>query len=310
MNEKNNRMQTVTFIGVLLSIFSFSFGPWLGTRSGVWILTDLSEFLSAHDAPADTSRQQTIFVLLLVLTFILLVQAGIMVYQVLRVASRRLLATGIVLPLLGLGTLGFLYFGFQAQTTGVFLTLAGLVITAAGNSALLLSQKEKFAVSSPASDVLPPPSHQEAEIDDPMLLFQQESTRQFGQCRRQNEPFSLVVVGVAHFESYLTVFGPEEAEKMSDALYQYTREVCPRGIIASFSVGAVMVALPGVAKQQTIGLIEHIGERMNEHGFRGEMILPDGYTRLISGIVEYPGDGSNLGSLFETALATYTNASS
>jgi GGDEF domain-containing protein len=310
MNEKNNQIQTASFIGVLLTVFSFSFGPWLGTRSGLWILADLSRFLSAPNAPADTNRQQTIFVLLLVFAFVLLIQAGTMVYQVLRGATRRLLVVGGTLSLLGLGTLSILYFGFQARTSGVFLTLAGLAITVVGNSVLLLRQKEKSTAPPPSLEILSPPPPQEAATDDRMLLFQQESARQFNLCRRQTEPFSLAVVGIAHFESYATIFGPEESGIMTAALHKDTLEIYPDGIIADFSVGAVMIGLPGVTKQQVFGMISAIAARMNEHGFVGEMLLPDGHIRLISGIVEYPHNGDNLGKLFEAALSAYAEGSS
>lgn len=123
--------QIVNLIGVVLAVFAFAFGPWLGTRSGLWVLTDLGRFLTSPDRPADVSRQQTIFIILVALTVILIGLAVVFLIQM-RTGKRSWTAIEILLAAVALVLLGFLFFKYEAQTAGVLLTVLGCMVAGGG----------------------------------------------------------------------------------------------------------------------------------------------------------------------------------
>lgn len=308
MNRNLSRGQIVNLSGILLAVFAFFFGPWLGSRSGMWIWLDLAGFLSGTHPPADTSRQETIFLLLTVLFLLLAGQAATM-FKMARTMRPRWAVFEIVLALAALGVLSVLYLGYDAQTLGVSLTALGCVLI--GGSGLAL-----FVGHAPgAGEEVPRPSLEEAQrmppqpIDDPMLAFQKAVAAEFHRCERENAPFSLSVIGMAHHDDYVTVFGEQEGEELTTTLLADVRHVCPTAIAVGFSSGAVMVALPNVAADRVTGIVAETTSRMRSRGFVGEMLLPGGKMQLINGAATYPLDANNLADLTERALLAYAEAS-
>lgn len=128
--------EIVNVAGVTLAIFSFIFGPWLGTRSGLWVLVDLAGFLTRADRPTDVSRQQGIFIVLAMLALIL-IGLAVALYADIRTKQRRWSVTEILLVVAALVLLGTLFFSYDARTAGVLLTALGCMITGSGALAII-----------------------------------------------------------------------------------------------------------------------------------------------------------------------------
>jgi hypothetical protein len=289
-----NKPSFANLSGVLLAVFSFCFGPWMGSRSGLWILADLRRFLFGSGRPADVSRQQAIFVLLAVLAVLLLGMA-VMAYTVARRARRVWPITEAGLAVVAVLVLGSLFFGYGARTSGVVLTALGCLV--AGASSIVYA-----AGSTSAKAQAPGPQ----EPVDSMLDFQGQVAREFHRCERERASFTLCVIGVVHYEGYATLY-PAEAQAMTRALLDDVRRSYPHSIVEPFSVGAVMVALPGVTVEQTDEMVERLAVRLRSHGFAGEMLLPGGEIQLAVGGAD-DRDGSHLGKLTEKALSAYSEA--
>lgn len=299
MKMKLDNVHLINLAGVLLSVFAYAFGPWLGNRSALGLLIDLTRFLSGDSLPAEVSRQQTIFALLVALAMLLAGQAAA-AYLALRTDRRRWFVIETALAAIALLILATLFFGFDARTGGLLATTLGCFI--AGGSALTL------AVGGGASPAIESPSAGAAAAADPMMAFQQKAAGKFHASCGQNKPFCLAVIGIAHFEGYATVFGEAEAAKMTDALVDVVRQMHPRGEAVSFSVGAAMVAWPGIGQAQALDFVRKISAKMRAIGFAGEMLLPGGQVELLNGMAVCPQDGSNLGQLTERALSAYADA--
>jgi hypothetical protein len=133
-----SRVEIVNLIGVTLAIFGFIFGPWLGSRSGLWVLADLARFLMGADRPADIGRQQGIFILLVALALIL-IGLAVALYADMRTSKRHRSITEFLLAAAALVLLGKLFFSYDARTAGVMLTALGCMI--AGGGALAINHR-------------------------------------------------------------------------------------------------------------------------------------------------------------------------
>lgn len=127
--------EIVNLIGVTLAIFGFIFGPWLGSRSGLWVLADLAMRLTGSDRPADIGRQQAIFILLVALALIL-IGLAVALYADIRTKKRPWSIAEILLAAAALGLLAILFFNYAARTAGVMLTALGCMITGGGALAI------------------------------------------------------------------------------------------------------------------------------------------------------------------------------
>ena len=127
--------EIVNLIGVTLAVFSFIFGPWLGTRSGLGVLAYVAGLLIGPDRPADIGRQLGIFILMLTLALVL-IGLAVALYGDIRTKERRWSVTGILLAVAALVLLGEIFFVYDARTTGVLLTALGCMITGGGALAM------------------------------------------------------------------------------------------------------------------------------------------------------------------------------
>ena len=119
--------EIVNLIGVILAVFGFIFGPWLGSRSGLWVLVDLATRLFGPDRPAAASRQQAIFALLVALALVL-IGLALALSADLRTKKRYWSVAGILLAVGALLLLAVLFFSYDARTVGVMLTALGCMI--------------------------------------------------------------------------------------------------------------------------------------------------------------------------------------
>ncbi|MCB0190778.1 MAG: hypothetical protein KDJ65_02440 [Anaerolineae bacterium] len=294
-------IQILNLSGVLLSLFAFAFGPWLGQRqSGLGVLIELWQFLSSPTSPTDTSRQQTIFIILVILTLCLLGQA-IALYMTMGKNNSRWVIAEAVLSLTALGLLGILYSYYQAQTTGVIVTALGTLIAGACALSMWLTARQDDRESD--LDRPTPVADEILAESDPKLDFQRQVTKQFLACTNEGKNFTLILIGIAHYEGYATVFGDDEARELTQALTGYIHELYTNSTTTGFSVGAVMVALPEAA--QITAIIETLTSMMRQHGFTGEMFLPNGQIELIGSAATYPANGDNIGKLMESVVSSY-----
>ena len=144
--------EIVSLIGVTLAIFGFVFGPWLGSRSGLWVLADLARFLTRPDRPADIGRQQGIFILLLPLALIL-IGLAVALYADIRTKKRHWSIAEILLTAAALVLLAILFFNYDARTAGVMLTALACMI--AGGGALAINYRGLRAGYPERSKALP-----------------------------------------------------------------------------------------------------------------------------------------------------------
>lgn len=309
MGNNSRNIQTLNFIGVTLAIFAFVFAPWLGSRSGLWLLFDLGNYLLNSSQVANPTRQIEIFILLVILTFLLIGQL-IAVYSYITNGNSQWILAEIFLSVTAVGILSSLFFGFQAQTTGVQVTTLGCLIATGSALYIFLQQKsnEKGSGTLRIDEVVSNELLQPDKEFDPMLNFQRNAANKFNDCVRRQIPFCLSVVSIAHYESYETIFGNEEAQKLKQSLIEYLKKVSPNCEAMGFSVGAVMVALPDVAPQQMTRIIDKVTKALRNTGFAGEMLLPNGRIELVIGTASFPEDVDNLGQLIEIALTTYSEA--
>jgi hypothetical protein len=121
MIKEFRKIQIINLSGVLLSIFAFTFGPWLHGQSGLGILVDLWGFLSDPNQPADITRQRSIFALLLILTFALIGQ-GLSLYCVRGNRHSGWMIGEVIFCSIALVALSVLFFDFRAQTSGIVIT--------------------------------------------------------------------------------------------------------------------------------------------------------------------------------------------
>ena len=309
-----SRLETVNLVGIILAISAFTFGPWLGSHSAIWVINDLRQFLSSANAATDVSRQETIYYFLTTLMFLLLAMPFF--WNKKRNASRRLwiflqFACGLMAILL----LSFLMVVFDAQTSGVYWTFFGSVI-ASGTAVI-----EIFKSTSSSQTLIAPAEITVAEQPqltkveeqancvekDEMAEFQKQLADSFRHCRDAKRPFSLTIIGIAYHDSYATIFGEEAAQDMTDMLAEYTRQTMSGVLATSFSVGAVMAAFPEIETDMIKKHMKTIETRMQDHGFPGEMLLPDGHIRLFNAMVSTPDDGVKLSELNQKVLQNYSD---
>jgi len=143
--------EIVNLGGVILAIFAFIFGPWLGTRSGLWLLVNLAGSWMREPA-AMGGRQLGIFILLVTLTLIL-IGFAVALYADLRTKERRWSVAGILLAVAALVLLGVLFFVYDARTAGVLLTALGCMT--AGGGALAINYRGLRAGYPERSKALP-----------------------------------------------------------------------------------------------------------------------------------------------------------
>lgn len=297
------KIQLINLSGVLLSIFAFIFAPWLRSQSGLGILVDLWEFLSGPNQPVDITRQRSIFALLLILTIALIGQ-GLSLYRAIGKRYSGWMIGEVIFCSTALGALSVLFFNFRAQTSGIIITALGVMV--AGISALILSRRGRFLNSTDGLRTMSMEAQLEKqEATNLMASFQKCAADRLRTCIEKREPFSLSVIGLAHYESYATVFGDAEARLLTDALTKYVEALYPNSVSVSFSVGAVIIALPGIPDNQIFEVLEKLTQKMRQHGFSGEMLLPNGQIELIGEVVCYPKDGTGIGKLVQNALVAY-----
>ncbi len=201
------KLDNVVLIGLLLSAFSFIFGPWLGSQSGLKIMLDLGAFLTESRPAQDAARQQSIFALLLILALLLVAQVSIFVAQVYSKEPRR----QVMLPIVSLVVLGIvtsLYIGYHAHTLGVILTGAGCILVILASLLTRFPHKQAAAASPTNADT------------DPMGTFQRNVAREFHQCKQSQRSFSLGIIGINGFDSYTEVFGNKAAKILTDSLVE------------------------------------------------------------------------------------------
>ena len=83
-------------------------------------------------------------------------------------------------------------------------------------------------------------------IPTSVVSFQKQAADLFRQSINQRRSISVSVIGVGHYESYVTVYGEEEGQELTDALLGYVQELSPQAVIIGFSIGAIMAVLPDV----------------------------------------------------------------
>jgi len=84
-------------------------------------------------------------------------------------------------------------------------------------------------------------------IPTSVVSFQKQAADLFRQSVNQRRSISVSVIGVGHYESYVTVYGEEEGqEELTNALLGYVQELSPQAVIIGFSIGAIMAVLPDV----------------------------------------------------------------
>lgn len=83
-------------------------------------------------------------------------------------------------------------------------------------------------------------------IPTSVVSFQKQAADLFRQSVNQRRSISVSVIGVGHYESYVTVYGEEEGQELTDALLGYVQELSPQAVIIGFSIGAIMAVLPDV----------------------------------------------------------------
>jgi hypothetical protein len=203
-----------------------------------------------------------------------------------------------------LGVLSVLFFNFRAQTSGIVITALGVLI--AGVSALILFRRGRFLNDSDSLQTISTETQLEKqEATNLMANFQKCAADRLKRCIEKGEPFSLSVIGLAHYESYATIFGDAEARLLTEALTKYVGVLYPNSVSVSFSVGAVIIALPGIPGDQVFEVLKKLAQKMRQHGFSGEMLLPNGQIELIGEVVCYPENGTGIGKLVQNALLAY-----
>jgi hypothetical protein len=176
----------------------------------------------------------------------------------------------------------------------------------AGISALILSRRGRFLNGADGLRAISMEARLEKqEAANLMTSFQKCAADSLRTCIEKGEPFSLSVIGLAHYESYATVFGDAEARLLTEALTKYVGVLYPNSVSVSFSVGAVIIALPGIPGDQVFEVLEKLAQKMRQHGFSGEMLLPNGQIELIGEVVCYPENGTGIGKLVQNALLAY-----
>lgn len=305
MNLRKN-IDYVNLTGIVIALSAYTFGPWLGSRSAIWILNDLRHYFATVPATADIGRQQAIFGLLLLLLLLLaLLPLGLS--RALRTQQKKWWLVELGGAVTAVFLLGVLYFGYEAQTSGVLLTFFGCLMAAGATGfAIKINGKplSQPAVSQPA---LPETAVSPAEVPpDAMQTFQDEMVRSYRFCQQENLPFSLAIVAIAYHDSYATVFGSAAAQEMTDALARYLQDTNSGVYTASFSVGAVMVAFTDLEPVRVAWCINEAQNSLRSHGFAGEMLLPDGQIRLVSAIANAPDDGDSLSQLQERVITDYS----
>lgn len=307
-----NRLDLIIIGGILISVFSYFFGSWLGSQSGLSIMVELRNFLNTVDPAQDVSRQQTIFAILLSLLLFSIVQ--LITFVISRLTDRihwHLIRAG--LAVLAIGGLFHLYSAYQANTSGVILMAVGnlAVLIASLYSAYQPYGAKKVPADTPASEPLPAndvrKSIQEDQPldEDPMIRFQRKTAHEFHQATQDAKPFGLAIVSVTNFEDYQTVFGDDATAEMIDVLKTYVNDCSRASQSVSFSKGAMMLSMPDAGRKDISDALVELERKMQTHGFIGEMLLPDGKVTLKWVAVVAPEDGTDLAKLTENLLMQF-----
>ena len=296
-------INVLNFVGIILATFAFLFGPWLGRQSGLDLLFTLSDFVFRADPPVGVARQQVIFGLLVALAVLLICQ----LFSIYCVVVKRWL-WGIRMAgssaVVALALLSVLFFYYEAKTDGVLLTIIGVAI-ASGTA--IMQWRGAPAASAVASAVDAPPEAAPEEIDA-IDAFQMKVTEQFYGYVSRSQAFALAVIGIADYENYVMVNGEKNTRDITEGLLDDLAKTYGGSVSVAFSVGAVMVALPGLHKEDIPGLVSNVELRLRMRPAAGSMFTPGGELSLISGAAHYPEDGDNIIELTEAALSAYAEA--
>jgi len=299
------RIRWINATAIVLAFFGFAFSPWLGSQSALGLLVELANFLRTSAPGADIGRQQAIFAILGGVLLCLLFQTLAFGMKV-RGGKRSFVFQEVVFAVLALALLALLFLAFQAHTTGLFVTAVAVLVAAL--AALLEPTQDETPERTLPAQALPsaePGTEPGVEPGDPMVDFQRRVAQAFQGARTSNKPFSLAMIGLPDFQEMTDAFGPEVAEEIFAQLVSIQDKLAPNSISTAFSSGAVMVALPDMAKSQAQALLAQAVEQMGRHGFPGEMLLPGGHVRVHHHVVSLPDDGDNLAQLTERVLEGY-----
>lgn len=291
--------------GIVIALCAFTFGPWLANHSAVWIINDLRLFFTQVDANQNTGRQQLILIILIGIA-VSLVLLPICFNRMTRMENRRWLFAEMGVCGTAVLLMGVLYFFFDARALGLVLTAFGCLLSLCAASYCLYLHNQ-------ATDVKkddPPPSNIEEPIQpepDPMIRFQNKLSLLYQDCVGEKRPFNLILIGVAYFDSYQTIYG-EEALSMVNILRQKIEQIVPAHLAVAFSSGVVMAAFPDATNAEIDAQLRGVETEMQAHGFAGEMLLPGGKLQLLNVIVTAGQDGNSLSQLNENALSEYAQA--
>ena len=135
--------ESISLIGVILSIFAFIFWPWDFTQSGFVLVFKLSKYFAFQELPLDMARKRAIFLILLGLAIILITQV-VAVIGVIRAKSGKWATAEMGLSLVALILLIVLFFQFSARTEGVAITGMGEMLALGGSIALAYRRWQFF----------------------------------------------------------------------------------------------------------------------------------------------------------------------
>ncbi len=122
--------EQLNLTGIVIALCAFTFGPWLGSRSALWIINDLRLYLSSADSAANIFRQQLIFAFLIGGLFLLFLMP-LLFNRILYSSNKRWVAVQGAVSLTAVLLMSVLFIVFTARTIGNALTIAGCLLVLA-----------------------------------------------------------------------------------------------------------------------------------------------------------------------------------
>ena len=132
--------------------------------------------------------------------------------------------------------------------------------------------------------------------------FQEAFQIEIARSDRHNHPCSLIFMDVDFFKQYNDTHGHMAGDRLLHTLGRVlTERLRSSAMVARYGGEEFVMLLPETPKEGALVVAEKIRRRIEDHPFPGRDTQPDGKVTVSLGVVTFPQDGSNRGTLMQRA---------